>query len=660
MLESLIAPKDHAWRPGELRHKPSGVPMASFAYSHGVKSMEVALGDANYSGYTKARYRHVLDMARIGLVFQNCDFLQDALDLILSQFEVVDVRNKFRTACRTGERFVEVLLILEVETEDGQMPHVCEVRLEEINFYNARARAEPVMQELLGKTPGCKAVDNSRAGDPSDEPQAPKHISRRFGSALGAWRRFRNLCKEVKCWKHSTEYWQELDVGRAGCISLFEMDSASVCILAAGVHFALRLLKLANIPSEEATAEELTFILTRALGFSATEAGIHNKESRSANEANMKCYFFSHDIARHSLELAEATNIFDLLDADGGHTFNPPGRVRLADIAWLVKLPTLVDLSVQSFDGLTNAKAVALRPDGFNGQETIPEVAWTPKRPSGPSAGASPSSDLPYQRANPGSPTSPMSPNFLQSYGDLGEEGEDGEEAEVVAPPAAAPRRASPPSNTSSVPTPAETPSQMATPAQTPSQTATPVETPSQVATPAETPPQQRKSSESQSSVTASLPVAAPTPDPPQTPTPASSEERQPDSKPWKWKRKSAGASGEPAARASVQKSVTLDVEPHVQDDNDDYGDDAEDFDGADVYEIDGRSDGHDEAEEDDEVDTPKSLGSCLARQLAQCQWKVASRCAAKGFSVTADYFQRAYRASSSSVAKYRVEANIS
>ena len=37
-----------------------------------------------------------------------------------------------------------------------------EVRLEEINFYNARARAEPVMQELLGKTPGCKAVDNSR------------------------------------------------------------------------------------------------------------------------------------------------------------------------------------------------------------------------------------------------------------------------------------------------------------------------------------------------------------------------------------------------------------------------------------------------------------------------------------------------------------------
>ncbi|CAE7545833.1 unnamed protein product, partial [Symbiodinium necroappetens] len=597
------------------------------------------------------------------------DFLQDALDLILSQFEVVDVRNKFRTACRTGERFVEVLLILEVETEDGQMPHVCEVRLEEINFYNARARAEPVMQELLGKISKHYSSKNPRCMEHLcrwvlETPQMShklrafkKHISRRFGSALGAWRRFRNLCKEVKCWKHSTEYWQELDVGRAGCISLFEMDSASVCILAAGVHFSLRLLKLANIPSEEATAEELTFILTRALGFSATEAGIHNKEAdegmprvvsprlQNGQPQSFANTFFDDNQVKPQSELRQlyeavfvqlleddiyATNIFDLLDTDGGHTFNPPGRVRLADIAWLVKLPTLVDLSVQGFDGLTNAKAVALRPDGFNGQETIPEVAWTPKRPSGQSAGASPSSDLPYQRANPGSPTSPMSPNFLQSYGDLGEEGEDGEEAEVVAPPAAAPQRASPPSNTSSVPTPAETPSQMATPAQTPSQTATPVETPSQVATPAETPPQQRKSSESQSSVTASLPVAAPSPDPPQTPTPASSEERQPDSKPWKWKRKSAGASGEaespsemqpaqgggphepekqePAARASVQKSVTLDVEPHVQDDNDDYGDDAEDFDDADVYEIDGRSDGHDEAEEDDEEDEVMDL----------------------------------------------------
>ncbi|CAE7774575.1 unnamed protein product [Symbiodinium sp. CCMP2592] len=360
--------------------------MASFAYSHGVKSIEAAdtkpdckLFDAVTAKYALSsrlfgkalvrfgpaedarRYRHVLDMARIGLVFQNCDFLQDALDLILSQFEVVDVRNKFRTACRTGERFVEVLLILEVETEDGQMPHVCaacrpvanfatesrnawtsreveelEVRLEEINFYNARARAEPVMQELLAKISKHYSSKNPRCMEHLcrwvlETPQMShklrafkKHISRRFGSALGAWRRhfgitrvvpfakFRNLCKEVKCWKHSTEYWQELDVGRAGCISLFEMDSASVCMLA---NFRARLLKLANLPSEEATAEdlwqkmtqhvqpvmpdrfavnELTFILTRALGFSATEA----------------------------------TNIFDLLDADGGHTFNPPGRRR--------------------------------------------------------------------------------------------------------------------------------------------------------------------------------------------------------------------------------------------------------------------------------------------------------------------------------------------
>lgn len=65
MLENLIAPKDKPWRPeftqtsgpqgcptsrttprspGEQRQKPSAVPMASFAYSWGVKKMEVERG----------------------------------------------------------------------------------------------------------------------------------------------------------------------------------------------------------------------------------------------------------------------------------------------------------------------------------------------------------------------------------------------------------------------------------------------------------------------------------------------------------------------------------------------------------------------------------------------------------------------------------------
>ena len=49
---------------------------------------------------------------------------------------------------------------------------------------------------------------------------------------------------------------------------------------------------------------------------------------------------------------------------------------------------------------------------------------------------------------------------------------------------------------------------------------------------------------------------------------------------------------------------------------------------------------------------SPKPFSKGLARQLAQCLWKVASRCAAKGFSVTADYFQWAYHTSASPVAE--------
>ncbi|CAE7333417.1 unnamed protein product [Symbiodinium natans] len=558
MLESLIAPKDHAWRPGELRHKPSAVPMASFAYSYGVKSMEAAETKAMVRfgpAEDKRRYRHVLDMARIGLVFPSCDFLQDALDLILNQFEVVDVRNGFRTPCRTGDRFVEVLLILEVETEDGPMPHVCEVRLDEINFYNARARAEPVMQELLGKISKHYSNKHPRCmehlsrwvlespGMSHGLRSFKKHLLRRFGSALGAWRRhfglsrlvpfhkFRNLCKEMQTYKHSTEYWQELDMGRAGCISLFELDAPSVCMLAT---FRARLLKLANVPSEEATPEDLwlkmtqivqparsdrfvinefTFILTRALGFSAVQA----------------------------------TTIFDLLDSDGGHTFHPPGLVRQTDIAWLVKLPMLVDLS-----------AVALRSDGFNGQEPIPDVAWTPKRhgsASGASA-ASPNSDLPYQRAFPGSPTSPVSPNFLQSYGDLEGGDEDGE-VDVVAPPV------------QTIP-----PHEMVSPSSiTPSSQAP-------ASTPAETPPQGpvvRRESDSRSAGATAAAAG-----------PAVSQETSSASAPYKAQgRQLPEEEGQQELEGStvlVQKTVTLDVDPQVQ-------------------EIDGQSDGYYEGEEGEEED---------------------------------------------------------
>lgn len=44
-----------------------------------------------------------------------------------------------------------------MEQEQGEpIPHVCEIRLEEVNFYNARLRAEPSLQELLSRPLGWR------------------------------------------------------------------------------------------------------------------------------------------------------------------------------------------------------------------------------------------------------------------------------------------------------------------------------------------------------------------------------------------------------------------------------------------------------------------------------------------------------------------------
>eukprot|EP00913_Durusdinium_trenchii_P003304 g3058.t1 len=192
-----------------------------------------------------------------------------------------------------------------------------------------------------------------------------KHLTKRYGSVVGAWRqkfglirlvpfsKFRDLCKETKEWPHATEYWQEklrrheslhfdeLDIGRGGTISLFELDPQMLCILAI---FRARLVKLAG------TAEPNPEDTGGAVGWNGP--------------------------------------LWRQLDSEGGHTFNPPGHVRPTDIAWLCKLPMLVDLN-----------AIALKPGGFDTQEVIP-------KPRSYAAIRSPSN---FSPAIPGSLASPDS-----------------------------------------------------------------------------------------------------------------------------------------------------------------------------------------------------------------------------------------------------------
>jgi hypothetical protein len=122
-----------AWSPGTVRAHPCGVPIALFAIDPGVKT-EVAAEAKSLVRYGPAegfhRYRHLLDLSRLLLVFSNCDMLQAGLDQILRRFEVVDVKNYFNQPGRLGLRFVEVLVVMQVGEGDESIPHICELRLE--------------------------------------------------------------------------------------------------------------------------------------------------------------------------------------------------------------------------------------------------------------------------------------------------------------------------------------------------------------------------------------------------------------------------------------------------------------------------------------------------------------------------------------------------
>jgi len=410
-LEQLIAPSPEPWRPGSFKNKPVSVPMALFAYSTGPKTAEAARVKATVR-YGPAegtrKYRHLLDLARVCLVFASCDLLQAGLDIILGAFEVVDVRNNFRSPSRAGLRNVEVLVILEIEIGDGSppKPHVCEIKLEEHNYWKAARRSEPYMQELqsvltqhygmLGRDPMCIEYLARFILDSACESHGLKvfkrHIMRRWGSAAGAWRKyfgnnrlmpfskFRDVCKELKCREHSTSYWEELDIGRGGCISLYELDPESVSLLA---KFRSRLLALADVTNaDEVDADTLWQRLTFPI--------------RCNREGRLEVGEFKNTLKPLGFSSEESVIIFNCLDPAGGHTFRPPAYISISDIGWVKRLHQFVDLDCIS---LSNG-------EGINDTDGLRFVTWNSRsthndrkfeftdRPAPGDAGSLPSSPM--------------------------------------------------------------------------------------------------------------------------------------------------------------------------------------------------------------------------------------------------------------------------
>lgn len=355
-LKEEIAPGGQ-WKSGGMRSNPSGIPTALWAYDPGVKPKTSAETKAlvRYGpGEGAQRYRHLLDLSRLQICFASCDMLQAGLEQVLKNFEVVDVRNYFGNPGRLGSRYVEVLVVMIVRDGTYQVPHVCELRLEPLICCNARKAAMASMQSFMGilrdvyaaARIDLDAVEYIARSVLERHPEGHRlrtfrcNLSRRFGSTVCSWRRafggsrlvnfqrFREVCYSLHYGEHVTELWQELDPGRGGCISLWELDPDAVALLT-----KLRARMLASLSKNGNDDLEGNEILQKIAA-----------HIRPVQQGRLERHEFRTAVRTLGLSVDEADRAFACLDHFPISTHESgSATVDGSDIAWLKKFPNLVD-----------------------------------------------------------------------------------------------------------------------------------------------------------------------------------------------------------------------------------------------------------------------------------------------------------------------------
>jgi hypothetical protein len=334
--------------------------MAYLAYDPGVKSEARAMIKASVRygpAEGEKRFRNVMDFSRLTVIFSNCGLLLATLDDLLSGkqgLDIVRVCNYFDKPTRLGERFVEVLVVVTVSREDGTtIPHICELKLEELRYWEARADMEPHVEEFMR---GLGAVHNSGphldyvgqtvlASAASEGRQLrlfKSRLTRYFGSVVAAWRRlcpdrimtfqrFIEIGHTVKFDEFrecAVQLWQELDAGLIGRVSLFDFDADAVRLLLHFRHVARSCLHSTG------NALDIFFRLEK-LAFAKEAGKLQVFEFRKAAEALGILAVDADRIFRHLL----------FSKGPGQHLHTNNGILTSADFVWLDRIDTLVDTS---------------------------------------------------------------------------------------------------------------------------------------------------------------------------------------------------------------------------------------------------------------------------------------------------------------------------
>jgi len=357
-----------SWDKG-IRIKPTAIPVALFAYDPGIKSVKASKAKAAVLyGPTEGpkRYRNLLDLARITLVFPTCDMLQAGLELMVRVFdEVVAVINRFAAPARIGARWIEVLVVVQVPCGNGRViPHVCEIRLEHVDVWEVQKswkeelyEFDEMLAEKYSRASRDVACITYLARKILMEP-ANDHglrilrgkMAKRHGSTTCAWRRilgtggrittfkcFREFCHSLKCGEQATRLWLDMDHGMGGNISLYDLDPEAAALLTRVRSRMVALLHGSQADAPYTDDRDAEILFTRVCWIiTPHKAGfldIH--ELRTI----MKTLGFS---------VEDSDKAFHLLDYNGGSEMKPPALISKADIVWLRRIPTLVDVEALS------------------------------------------------------------------------------------------------------------------------------------------------------------------------------------------------------------------------------------------------------------------------------------------------------------------------
>ncbi|CAK0853856.1 unnamed protein product [Prorocentrum cordatum] len=385
LLDALLGgepPDGHAeWPTSGNRHqKPAAAPLALGVYNPGAKERGAAERKqlARYApGEGRGCCWSLLDLARVSLVFPSYRALQSSLDAFLTsgEFDVVLVRNFFRTPSRLGARHVDVYVAFPVPGEGGSDPtlHICEVRFEEQSWMKARLEgAAPhvdsffdAFRRTLVTLPGVADLElaSHLAQDVlTSQPETGmlKHFRRslarqQLGSSVAIWRdvvpgrrldfpAFRDISKNIcralgEKKEHMTALWTEMDPGFAGCVSLFDFDAEAAASLK---RFRDRVLTLGGGEEEPGAPAAPTGARDR---LDAVLRGIHALVQPRAR-GQLGRFEFQRLAQSLGILAPEAARILACLDRCRMMDQRGQGQVfvRDADIGWLLSLDRLVDL----------------------------------------------------------------------------------------------------------------------------------------------------------------------------------------------------------------------------------------------------------------------------------------------------------------------------